>query len=56
MINNNKTRASKSFEYTKEVIGRTTNYNNTLDAKVFVPLKYFSNFWRILNLPLIDCE
>ena len=26
------------------------------DAEVVVPLKYLSNFWRSLDLPLINCE
>ena len=32
------------------------NNNNILDAEVVVPLKYLSNFWRSLDLPLINCE
>ena len=26
------------------------------DGKIVAPLKYFSNFWRSLNMLLIDCE
>ena len=26
------------------------------DVKVVVPLKYLSNFWRHLIMPLINCE
>ena len=26
------------------------------DVKIVVPLKYLSNFWRNLNIPLINCE
>ena len=54
-VNNSKT-TSKSFEYKAKVIGRTPDDNNTLDAEVVVPLKYLSNFWRFLNLSLINCE
>ena len=25
------------------------------DVKIVVPLKYLSNFWRSLNIPLISC-
>ena len=25
-------------------------------TQIVVPLKYLSNFWRALNIPLIDCE
>ena len=27
-----------------------------MKLKVVIPLKYLSNFWRILNIPLINCE
>ena len=36
--------------------GNTPNNNSILDTEVLVPLKYLSNFWRCLNLPLIKCE
>ena len=26
------------------------------DVKIVVPLKHLSNFWRSLNIPLINCE
>ena len=55
-INNNKSTTSKSFEYKTKIIRRTPNDNNVLDAEVVVPLKYLSNFWRSLDLPLINCE
>ena len=25
-------------------------------VKIAVPLKYFSNFWRLLEMPLINCK
>ena len=53
--NNNKTMTSKSFEYKTKIIGKTPN-DTTLDTEVAVPLKYLRNFWRFLNLPLINCE
>ena len=28
----------------------------TLNVEVTIPLKYLSNFWRSLDLPLINCE
>ena len=51
-INKNKTTTSKSFEYKTKLIGNMPNNNNILDAEVFVPLKYLSNFWRSLDLTL----
>ena len=52
-INSNKTTTSKSFEYKTKIIGSTLNI---LDKEVIVQLKYVSNFWRFLDLPLINCE
>ena len=40
----------------QKIIGSTPNDNNILDVEVVVPLKYLSNFWRSLDLLLINCE
>ena len=33
------------------------NANGILkNATIAVPLKYFSNFWRLLEMPLINCK
>ena len=53
---NNKTTTNTFFKYKTKIIGRTANNNCRLNAEVFVPLKYLSNFWRSLDLPLINCE
>ena len=37
-------------------MGRTPDGNNTLKTEVAVPSKYFSNFRRFLDLPLVNCE
>ena len=55
-INNSKTITNKIFDYKTKLIGSTKDDNNTLEAEVVVPLKYSSNFWRSLDLPLINCE
>ena len=55
-INNYKTITSKSFEYKTKLTGSTPNDINTLNTEVVVSLKYLSNFWRFLDLPLINCE
>ena len=36
--------------------GITQNNLTKNDVKIVVPLKHFSNFWRSLNIPLINCE
>ena len=38
------------------VIGSTFNDSNNLDTEAVVPLRHLSNFCRILDLPLINCE
>ena len=35
--------------------GQTGN-NGTKNVKIMVPLKYLSNFWRTLEMLLINCE
>ena len=36
-------------------IGKTAG-GGTKNVEIMVPLKYSSNFWRIIKMPLIDCE
>ena len=48
---------SKSFDYKANFIGSVTHNNLTKnDVKIVVPLKYLSNIWRSLNIPLINRE
>ena len=54
--NNKKTITSKDFKYKTKIIVITPDDNNTLDTEVIVPLKYFNNFWRSLDLPLFNSE
>ena len=39
-----------------KLIGKLWINIKTLNTKAVVPLKYLSNFWRSLDLPLISCE
>ena len=41
---------SSTFKYKSSFI---TNRN---DVQMAVPLKYLSNFWRLLEMPLINCK
>ena len=36
--------------------GKTTAAGNKKDDKIAVPLKYLGNFWRALEMHLINCE
>ena len=44
-----------SFNFKVKITGRTEN-DGTKDVEIMVPLKYLSNFWRTLEMPLINCE
>ena len=44
-----------SFNFKVKITGRTGN-NRTKDVEIMVPLKYLSNCWRTLEMPLINCE
>ena len=50
----------QSFKYKAALVGKTANHNNgksfVKDTKVVVPLKYLRNFWRSLEMPLINCK
>ena len=48
---------SKSFDYKANFIkdGVTQNNLTKNDVKIVVPLYYLSNFWRSLDIPLINC-
>ena len=48
---------SESFKYQTSIVGKTPNDNDSLtDAEVVIPLKHLGNFWRHLDIPLINCE
>ena len=47
---------SESFKYKIKITGKTSANGNTKDVNIAVPLKYLSNFWRALEMPLINCE
>ena len=58
---------SESFKYKTSITGNTYNTGDDEDnydankvgkneAKIVIPLKYLRNFWRTLDIPLINCE
>ena len=47
---------SESFESKIKITGKTPLDGNTKDVEILVPLKYLSNFWRTLEMPLINCK
>ena len=44
-----------SFKFKAKITGQTGD-DGTKDVEIMVPLKYLSNFWRTLEMPLINCE
>ena len=47
---------SESFKSKIKITGKTPNDDNEKDVEIMVPLNYLSNFWRTLEMPLINCE
>ena len=44
-----------SFNFKVKFTGQTRD-DGTKDVEIMVPLKHLSNFWRTLEMPLINCE
>ena len=47
---------SESFKSKVRITGNTPADGNTKDVEIIVLLKYLSNVWRTLEIPLINCE
>ena len=51
---------SEPFKYKAALVGKSAYHNKgnsfVKDTKIVVPLKYLSNFWRSLEMPLINCK
>ena len=45
-----------SFKYKANLIGNTETDGAKKGAKIAAPLKYLRNFWRSLEMPLINCK
>ena len=46
---------STSFKFKQKGTGSTED-DGTRNVEIMVPLKHLSNFWRTLEMPLINCE
>ena len=47
---------SESFKTKVKITRKTPADGNTKNVEIIVPLKYLSNFWRTLEMSLINCE
>ena len=62
IVDFNGANATDSFNFKTKITGQTAADNNNgniagrVDVEVMVPLKYLSNFWRTLEMPLTNCE
>ena len=54
ITNFNGANATDSFNFKNKITGKTNN-NGRIDAELTVSLKYLSNFWITLKMPLINC-
>ena len=55
IVDFNGANANNSFNFKTKITGKTNN-DGRIDVEIMVPLKYLSNFWRTLEIPLINCE
>ena len=47
--------ATDSFNFKTKITGQT-NDDGIINVEIMVPLKYQSNFWRTLEMPVINCK
>ena len=52
----NDANATDSFDFKVKMICQIENNGRINDAKIMLPFKYLINFWRTLEMPLINCE
>ena len=55
IVDFNGANATDSFNFKTKITGQTNN-DEIINIEIMVPLKYLSNFWRTLEMPLINCE
>ena len=53
---NNNVVDSESFKSKIKITGKTYAAGNKKEVEIIVPLRYLSNSWRTLEMPLINCE
>ena len=62
IVDFNGANATDPFNFQTRITGQTADNNNNgnvarrLDVEIMVPQKYLSNFWKTLEIPLINCE
>ena len=56
IVDINGANATDSFNFKAKITGQTNDDGEINNVEIMVPLKYLSNFWRTLEMPLINCE
>ena len=56
IVDFNGTNATDSFNFKTKTTGQTDENGRIDNVEIMAPLKYLSNFWRTLEMPLINCE
>ena len=56
IVDFNGANATDSFNFKAKITGQTDDDGEIDNVEIMVPLKYLSNFWRTLEMPLINCE
>ena len=56
IVDFNRINATDSFNFKAKITGQTDDDGEINNVEIMVPLKYLSNFWRTLEMPLINCE
>ena len=56
IINFNGNDTTDSFNFKAKITGQTNDDGEINGVEIMVPLKYLSNFWKTLEMPLINCE
>ena len=56
IIDFSNTNTTDSFKFKTKITGQTNNDGEINGIEIMIPLKYLSNFWITLEMPLINCE
>ena len=52
----NEANATDSFVFKAKITDQTGNNGRINNVEIMIPLQYLSNFWRTLEMPLINCK
>ena len=56
IVDFNGANATDSFDFKTKITGQTDDDETIDNVEIMVSLKYLRNFWRTLEMPLINCE